>query len=40
MSEIDNVGKKGYCMLYFFLFLILFIFLVVWIYNRNSELLQ
>jgi hypothetical protein len=27
-------------MLYFFLFLILFIFLVVWIYNRNSELLQ
>lgn len=40
MSEIENVGKKGYCMLYFFLFLILFIFLVVWIYNRNSELLQ
>lgn len=40
MSEIQNAGKKGYCLLYFFLFLLLFIALVVWIYNSNFQLLR
>lgn len=40
MSEIQNAGKKGYCLLYFFIFLLLFISLVVWIYNSNFQLLR
>jgi len=40
MSEIQNAGKKGYCLLYFFIFLLLFIALVVWIYNGNFQLLR
>ena len=39
MSEIENAGKKGYCLLYFFIFLVLFIVLVVGIYNANSKFL-
>lgn len=35
MSEIQNVGKKGYCMLTFFVLLLLFVFLVVYLYQRN-----
>jgi len=35
MSEIQNVGKKGYCLLSFFIFFFLFIFLVVYLYQRN-----
>ncbi len=34
----NPTGKKGYCIMYFFIFLILFTLLVVMIYNRNSVL--
>jgi hypothetical protein len=37
MSEIENVGKKGYCLMYFAIGLLLFVLLVVWIYNRNMS---
>lgn len=36
MAEIENAGRKGYCLMSFIIFLILFVLLVVWIYNRNS----
>jgi hypothetical protein len=36
MSEIQNVGRKGYCLMYFFIFLFLFVILVVYIYNINT----
>lgn len=36
MSEVQNAGRKGYCLMYFLIFLFLFILLVVWIYNRNT----
>jgi hypothetical protein len=39
MSSIDNAGKKGYCMLYFFLFFLLFIILVVAVYQYNFKFL-
>ncbi len=35
MSEVQNSGKKGYCLMYFLISLFLFLFLLVWIYNRN-----
>lgn len=38
-DEIKNLGKKGNCMLYFFVGLILFVALVVWIYNYNFKFL-
>lgn len=37
MSEIQNVGRKGYCLMYFLIFLFLFIVLIIWIYNRNQS---
>lgn len=37
MSEIKNAGGKGYCLMYFFIFLLLFIILVVSIYMMNSN---
>lgn len=39
MSDIQNVGKKGYCMLYFFIFFLLFIILVVSVYKYNGNFL-
>ncbi|WP_421796379.1 hypothetical protein [Haliscomenobacter sp.] len=39
MSEIENVGRKGYCVMYFFIFFVLFIALLVYLYNRNFALL-
>lgn len=36
MSEVQNSGRKGYCLMYFLVFLFLFLFLLVWIYNHNS----
>lgn len=39
MSDIVNAGKKGYCLLYFFIFLLLFVALVVGIYNYNFKFL-
>jgi len=38
MSEIDNAGRKGYCLMWFFVFLFLFIILVLAIYNYNFKL--
>ncbi len=37
MEHIQNEGKKGYCLLYFFAFLILFIAMWAWIYYRNQN---
>ena len=34
-QEYNTTGKKGYCVMYFFIFLILFILLWVMISNRN-----
>ncbi|HMQ47677.1 MAG TPA: hypothetical protein PKA00_09350 [Saprospiraceae bacterium] len=39
MSDIKNAGSKGYCLMYFFIFLLLFIVLVVGIYNTNFKFL-
>ncbi len=39
MSEVQNAGKKGYCLLYFFLFLFLFVILVVSVYYYNQKFL-
>jgi hypothetical protein len=39
MSEIENVGRKGYCVLYFFIFFMLFMAMLVYLYNRNADLL-
>lgn len=38
MSEIENVGRKGYCLMWFFIFLLLFVILVVAVYNYNFKL--
>ena len=38
MDHIENEGRKGYCLLYFFVFLILFIGLWAWIYYSNTKL--
>ncbi len=38
MEKIENEGKKGYCLLYFIVFIILFIILWAWIYYSNSQL--
>jgi len=35
MAEIENVGKKGFCLMYFLIGLFLFIILVIWVYNYN-----
>lgn len=37
MSEIENAGSKGYCLMYFFIFFLLFIMLVVYIYTSNQN---
>ncbi len=37
MSEIKNAGGKGYCLMYFFIFLLLFIILVVAVYQLNFK---
>lgn len=39
MSEIENAGTKGYCLMYFFIALFLFVVLVVSIYNANYNFL-
>lgn len=38
MSEIENAGRKGYCLMWFFIFLLLFVILVVAVYNYNFKL--
>ncbi|WP_233752641.1 autophagy-related protein 27 [Flavilitoribacter nigricans] len=37
MSEIENAGNKGYCLMWFFIFLLLFVILVVGIYQYNGR---
>jgi hypothetical protein len=37
MSDIENSGRKGYCMLYFFIFFLLFIAFLVYLYNGNNN---
>ncbi len=39
MSEVENAGRKGYCLMYFFIFLLLFVILVVGIYQYNFKFL-
>mgnify|MGYP001305508522 CR=1 FL=1 len=38
MDDIKNVGKKGYCFLYFFIFLFGLIALLVYVYRQNFQL--
>lgn len=38
-DDIKGAGSKGYCLLAFFVFLLLFIVLVVGIYNYNFTFL-
>jgi hypothetical protein len=37
MSEIKNAGSKGYCLMYFFILMLLFVILVVAIYQWNFK---
>lgn len=39
MSEVENAGRKGYCLMYFFIFLLLFVILVVGVYQYNFKFL-
>lgn len=39
MSEVENAGSKGYCLMYFFIFLLLFVVLVVGVYYYNFKFL-
>jgi hypothetical protein len=38
-DEIKNAGRKGYCLMFFFIGLLLFIILVVGIYQYNDKFL-
>lgn len=40
MSEIDNAGSKGYCLLFFFVFFFLFVILMIYLYQRNFNFLN
>ncbi len=35
MSEIESVGRKGYCLLTFFIFFFLFLLLLIYLYQRS-----
>jgi len=35
MSEVENAGRKGYCLLYFFIFFVLFMAFLIYLYRRN-----
>jgi hypothetical protein len=35
----QNYGRKGYCVMYFFIFFILLIMTIVMVYNRNQTFL-
>ncbi len=37
MDHIENEGKKGYCLLYFIVSLVLFIALWAWVYYSNYQ---
>jgi hypothetical protein len=37
MSEIENAGRKGYCMLYFFIFFFLFLAMLIYLYMGNNN---
>jgi hypothetical protein len=36
-DEVKNAGSKGYCLMYFFIALLLFVILVVSIYQYNFK---
>jgi len=38
MDQIENAGRKGYCMLYFFITVVLVVMTLVYIYNQNFSL--
>jgi len=35
MSEVENAGQKGYCLLYFFIFFVLLMAFLIYLYQRN-----
>lgn len=37
-DDIQNAGRKGYCLMYFAIGFLLFICLVVWVYRKNLVL--
>jgi len=39
MSEVENAGRKGYCLMFGIIGFLLFLILVVYIYNYNFRLL-
>ncbi len=38
MSEVAGAGKKGYCILYFFIVLFLIVSLLIYLYKYNFNL--
>ncbi len=40
MSEIQNVGRKGYCLMFAIIGFLLFIILVVYVYNYNFNFIN
>ncbi len=38
-DQIEDAGKKGLCLMWFFIFLILFVILVVGVYRYNFKFL-
>ena len=38
MSDINNAGGKGYCMLYAFIFFFIFVVTVVAVYYKNFQM--
>lgn len=37
MSEVPNAGKKGYCIMYFFILLFFVVSLLVYLYKYNFK---
>ncbi len=40
MSEVENAGRKGYCLMFFLVFLFLFVILILYVYNYNFNFLS
>jgi len=39
MAEVENAGRKGYCLMFGLIGLFLFVILVIYIYNYNGKFL-
>lgn len=39
MAEVENAGRKGYCLMFGLIGLFLFVILLVYIYNYNGKFL-